>query len=145
MSIVTHGVLAQDILRDSLPFAEGAVSETSAGLNLSMLDAWIVRASGILNSILNRNNIDPSTLTLDNVELIREGIHAYVAQKAMEKREFPIERIRAKQEMFESVKKILRDMPADITPSYDSATQQVHTNLDGRPRSRRAFGDGIKW
>lgn len=145
MSVNTHGVTAQDVLRDSLPFAEGVVTETSTGLNLSMLDAWIVRAAGILNSLLSRNNINPAALTPDNVELVREGIHAYVAGKALEKREFPTDRVQAKFEMFESVKRVLRDMPADISPSYDSARQQVHSNLAGRPRTRRVFGDGKRW
>jgi hypothetical protein len=124
----THDVAAQDVL-DELTFNTEHVGATTSPLSTTMIDQWVIQAAGQLNAIMTRHAIDPTTLGDDEAELVRAGVIAYAAAKALTRTHGAEADVRRQWETWGSVRKTLRETPQDLGASQ-LAENQIVSNID---------------
>lgn len=137
MAIQTHNVTAAEVIED-LPFAEGAITASSKGLNTSMVERWVKAAAGQLNAILIRKGFDVDNLGENESELVRMGIFAFARGRALKKREFDggDDELAA----FDDVKNTIRRMEHDMGETAPSANG-IHSNIPSAADRERSDFD----
>ena len=125
----THSVTAQNVL-DELPVQTSKITATSNRINTSKVTDWIERASGVLNALLTKAGIDPTSLGDDESELVRSGIIAYAAgQASVVMQNIPADVRSSYWDDWKDVKKILRESPQELGSAQD-ATDIIVSNID---------------
>lgn len=128
MTIFTHGVTASAVIEDRLPFASGTITASSEGLSTSTIEGYITRAAGIINTLLERNGIDPENLGSNETELIKEAITAYVLASALERRQWDRDEVQRAWEAWHSLRKTIRESPSDLGKA--DVQGSIQTNVD---------------
>lgn len=142
MAVTTFGVSAQDVL-NTLPADTSNVTNTSAGLNTEQIEGFITRASGILSATLERHGINPASLADNGLELAREAVIAYAAEKSLERIGASADQINRRRDEWNQLLKELRSTPQNLGVAQDVPTaQKVRSNIDPsarRPEDRRRW------
>jgi len=148
MSVYTHGVEPSDVL-DTLPADTRHVTSTSAGLNLSQVQNFIDRASGVVNAQLERHGMSPDTLDSNSSQLARDAILTYASAYSLERIGAGPDQIERRLREWTSLLTILRKEPQAMGAAQDAETalttkSNIPRDVRGAERSQWRTG-AYRW
>lgn len=140
MSTYDHGVTPQDVLA-IMPAGLDQIGESTAGLNLGQVRAFIERGAGQVNNQLVRHGIAPEGLDDNSAQLARDGIISYAASQCMSRLGSPDAAIDRFVREWNAILKMLREEPQSLGSAQDGAEQSltksnVPTGCDRADRKR---------
>lgn len=142
MAPYNHGLEPADVL-DVLPADTRHVTATSAGLNLPQIQAYLDRASGVVNAQLTRHGMSAEALDVDSAQLARDAILTYAAAYSLERIGAGADQIERRLREWDRLLALLRKEPQAMGAAQDGPEAIVtksnlpkHPSVRGAERSR---------
>lgn len=129
-----HGLEPPDVL-DVLPADTRAVTASGYGLNLSQIQAYLDRASGMVNAQLARHGMSPEALDPDSAQVARDAILTYAAAYSLERIGAGADQIERRLREWERLLALLRKEPQVMGAAQD--TPEAITTKSNLPKGGR--------
>jgi hypothetical protein len=146
MALELYGITSAKVL-DELPNNIRGVTSSSQGLNTTKITAWIERAAGQVNALLERYGVtsDEVLLNDNSLEVARTAILSYAVAKSLEVAVAnPADpRIERSWAQWRDAYKLLQDVPSTLGAALEP-TDQVKANFTPGQRKSYTFRN-TKW
>jgi len=142
MAVFTHAVEPRDVL-DTIPADTRLVSESSVGLNLAQVRAFIERGAGQVNNQLVRHGVDPASLTPNPAQLARDAVISYAAAQAYERLGGSEQQIDRRMREWDRLLKMLREEPQALGEATNGDTQSgARSNVNPSSPTQKRYSSG---
>lgn len=134
MATTSFGVLPSEVL-EGLPFAEGTVTETSKGLNFSLINGYINEGSVRLAAAMVSAGMAPDELSDDALSMAQTGVLAYARAQCLIKREFSEADVKPYLDQWHEYRDLVTSFVGGFGVS-DATSQQIISTSKATPDRR---------
>jgi len=130
-----HGATLSNVVAN-LPLKAARITATSQPVNTALVQQWIESASGQINALLARHNME--TLGEDEQHLVRAGIEAFAGAMALGKFGADSDTRKPFWDIWNGCRKTVRETPQDLGNSM-LPEDAIITNIDLEDPTRTSW------